>query len=90
VLATDITVTEGTAASSQSIQFVVKETQNVRVVLYDLLGRQVGVLLDRQVQEGFEQRARVDAVRRGLSSGAYFLRFEGETFTKTRKIMILN
>jgi len=90
VLAKDIIVTRGTAASSQSIQFVVKKTQNVRVVLYDLLGRRVGVLFDRRVQEGFEQMTRVDANRRGLSSGPYFLRFEGETFTKTRKIMVLN
>lgn len=90
VLAEDITVTDGTAAASQGIRFVVKETQNVRVVLYDLLGRQVGVLFDRRVQEGFEQVARVNAVRRGLSSGPYFLRFEGESFTKTRKIMIVN
>ena len=90
VLANDITVTQGTAAASQEIRFVVKETQNVRVVLYDLLGRQVAVLFDREVQEGFERSARVDATRRGLSSGPYFLRFNGETFTETRKIMVVN
>ena len=90
VLADDITVTQGTAAASQEIRFVVKETQNVRVVLYDLLGRQVAVLFDREVQEGFERVARVDATRRGLSSGPYFLRFNGETFTETRKIMVVN
>ncbi|HKL87464.1 MAG TPA: T9SS type A sorting domain-containing protein, partial [Salinibacter sp.] len=83
-------VSQGTAASSQEIRFVVKETQTVRVVLYDLLGRQVGVLFDREVQEGFERVARIDATRRSLSSGPYFLRFNGETFTETRKIMVVN
>jgi lysyl endopeptidase len=89
VLVKDISVSKGTAASNQTIQFVVKETQTVRVELYDLLGRQLGVIFDSEVQEGLERVAQIDATRRQLSSGPYFLRFVGETFTKTRKIMVV-
>jgi len=89
VLVRDISVSKGTAASNQTIQFVVKETQDVRVELYDLLGRRLGVLFDSNVKEGIERVAQVDATRRQLSSGPYFLRFVGETFTTTRKIMVV-
>ncbi len=89
VLVRDISVSQGTAASNQTIQFVVKETQTVRVEMYDLLGRHIGVLFNNEVQEGLERVVQIDATRRRLSSGPYFLRFTGKTFTETRKIMVL-
>ncbi|PSQ87276.1 MAG: hypothetical protein BRD42_02510, partial [Bacteroidetes bacterium QS_3_64_15] len=63
-------------------------TQEVRVTLYDLLGRRVRVLLDEEIPEGFERRVRFQTS--SLSSGPYFLRFRGERFVATRKIVVVN
>ena len=94
VLVKDIEIEEGdvTAGANRSVaetQFVLNETQEVRVELYDLLGRRVRVLLDgKKIQEGFEQV--VQFRTNSLSSGPYFLRFRGERFTVTRKIVVVN
>ncbi|PSQ78331.1 MAG: lysyl endopeptidase [Bacteroidetes bacterium QH_7_62_13] len=92
VLTEDIDVQKtGPVSSSTSsttkTTFVLTDTQEVRVALYDLLGRRVRVLFEDRVSEGFEQTVRYDV--RGLSSGPYFLRFSGESFTKTRRVMIV-
>ena len=92
VLTRDIRVQKGgplsAARGRAETTFVVTKTQNVRIELYDLLGRRVRVLFDDQVPEGFEQVVRYDV--NDLSSGPYFLRFTGDTFTKTRQIMVVN
>ncbi|WP_263840459.1 trypsin-like peptidase domain-containing protein [Salinibacter sp.] len=76
------------AGSSSRTQFVLNETQEVRVALYDLLGRRVRVLLDEEIPEGFRQTVRIPT--RSLSSGPYFLRFVGERFAITRKVVVVN
>ncbi|PQJ35795.1 hypothetical protein BSZ35_15385 [Salinibacter sp. 10B] len=91
VLTKTVRITEGGLISEQSsaeTQFVVTKTQSLRVELYDLLGRQVGVLFEDRVREGFENTLRYDTI--SLSTGPYFLRFVGETFTETRKIMVVH
>ncbi len=80
-------VASGAGSSSQT-RFVLNNTQEVRVTLYDLLGRRVRVLLDEEVPEGFRQNVRIPT--RSLSSGPYFLRFVGEQFATTRKIVVVN
>lgn len=92
VLVQDIEVERGGVAAGErqvvsETQFVLNETQNLKVVLYDLLGRRVRVLLDERVREGFERTVRFQT--RSLSSGPYFLRFVGEQFATTRKIMVV-
>ena len=82
-------VAAGRGSSLSETRFVLNETQEVRVELYDLLGRRVRVLLDgKKIQEGFEQV--VQFRTNSLSSGPYFLRFRGERFTVTRKIVVVN
>ena len=73
--------------ATSEAEFVLTSSQNVRVALYDLLGRRVRVLFEGEVREGFRETVRYDT--NSLSSGPYFLRFTGETFTETRKIMIV-
>ncbi|WP_262507498.1 trypsin-like peptidase domain-containing protein [Salinibacter altiplanensis] len=91
VLVREIQIDEGGVASgagsSSTTQFVLNETQDVRVTLYDVLGRRVQVLLDEEVPEGFRRSIRVPTD--GLSSGPYFLRFTGEQFATTRKIVVV-
>lgn len=92
VLVREIQVDKGSVASgagsSSRTQFVLNETQEVRVTLYDLLGRRVRVLLDEEIPEGFRQTVRIPT--RSLSSGPYFLRFVGERFAITRKVVVVN
>lgn len=74
---------DGTA----EIEVVAEEEQNVRIVLYDLLGRRVQVLHD-----DFLSAKRPLVLRTGgreLASGTYVLRVRGETFTETRKMIVL-
>ena len=81
-------VATGGNASPSEARFVLNESQEIRVVLYDMLGRRVRVLLDdRKVPEGFEQRLQVPTG--SLSSGPYFLRFTGDRFAATRKIVVV-
>lgn len=81
-------VAAGTNSSISETRFVLNETQDLRVTLYDLLGRRVRVLLDEEVQEGFERVVRFQT--ESLASGPYFLRFTGERFAATRKIVVVN
>jgi lysyl endopeptidase len=91
VLVREIQVEDGSVVpgrtSSSTTQFVLNETQEVRVTLYDVLGRRVQVLLDEKVPEGFRRSVRVPTD--GLSSGPYFLHFTGEQFATTRKIVVV-
>jgi hypothetical protein len=68
------------------IEVVVERTQDVRVVLYDALGRVVQVLYDDAVEAKRPLLLRTE--RRGLASGTYFLRVSGETFAATRAMTI--
>ena len=81
-------LTVGPSRSISETRFVLTETQPVRIALYDVLGRQVRVLRNEVIEAGFEQRVRVRTT--ALSSGLYFLRFEGETFTTTRKLAVVH
>ena len=93
VLVREIEIDEGQVASetgspTTTTRFVLNETQNVRIALYDLLGRRVRVVRDEEIPEGLEQSVRVRTST--LSSGPYFLRFTGEQFAATRKIVVVN
>ena len=94
ILVKDIEIAQGgaTAGASRAMsetRFVLNETQELRVVLYDLLGRRIRILLDEEeVQEGFERVVQFQTS--SLPSGPYFLRFRGEQFAATRKIVVVN
>ena len=92
ILVKDIEIEEGGITvgenwSTSETRFVLNETQEVRITLYDLLGRRVRVVEDREFRSGFEQIVRFQTS--SLSSGPYFLRFKGERFAATRKIVVV-
>lgn len=70
-----------------TLDLVVKAAQQVTVQVYDVLGRTHGRLLDRKVPAGQTTTVRIDASR--FSSGQYFLRVRGETFTVTRRLTVV-
>jgi hypothetical protein len=83
-------VVEGPAPNPTRNQSVVRltlrETQNLRVGLYDVTGRRVRLLHDGPVDASVIQRFQVRASRR--ASGPYFLRVRGESVQILRKIVI--
>jgi tetratricopeptide (TPR) repeat protein len=58
----------------------------VTLKLYDLLGREVRTLVDRQMPAGFHQ-ATVDGS--ALASGVYLYRIDAGSFTHVRKLVLL-
>jgi CSLREA domain-containing protein len=63
-----------------------RQAQAVRVDLYDVLGRRVKTIRDGRVERGTHT---MTVAVGGLSSGPYFLRVDGETFTTTRRVVVV-
>ena len=77
--------------SSTTVAFTVRMVTHARLVLYDVLGRQVRQLLDETVTPG---RHSVlwpgdDSSGRPLASGVYMLQLQTERTVSSRKIIIL-
>ncbi len=69
-------------------RFAVKRSQQVRVDLYDMLGRRVKVLYEGEPSGGQMHTVRIDG--RGLPSGLYVVRFVGgETFVEAQTVTLL-
>jgi len=60
--------------SQATVRFAVPERQDVRIVLYDLLGRRVQTVVDTNAEGRTEAQLDVS----GLASGTYFLRMQTE------------
>ncbi|WP_304130968.1 phospholipase D-like domain-containing protein [Ignavibacterium album] len=69
-----------------TIRFEVRKAQNLRLVVYDLLGREVKVLFDQFAPAGI---ITVDFKADELSSGLYIYRLIGENVNFSRKMMLL-
>jgi hypothetical protein len=68
------------------VRFQLPVVSDVRLAVYDLLGREVAVLVNEKKTAGSHE-VRFDAP--GLSSGVYFYRLEAGGFVQTRKLMLL-
>jgi hypothetical protein len=71
-----------------SISYSIKTDNIVRIVLYDLIGRQVSVLVNDFKTAG-EYNYMLDANALKLSSGIYFYRIESGSFIQTRKLLLV-
>lgn len=69
-----------------TLRFALPETAPVRLAVYDVLGREVRVLVDRTMNAG-PQTASVDAAR--LAPGLYFVRLTAGADTATRKLTVV-
>jgi hypothetical protein len=74
---------EYTVAGARGLESGVRE---VRLVVYDLLGREVAVLVDEQKPPG-RYEVTFDASR--FSSGVYLVRMSAGAYVQTRKIVLL-
>ena len=61
-------------------------TSNVKLSVYDVLGREVAVLVNERKLPG---RYEVTFDGSGLSSGSYFYRMEAGNFVETKKLLLL-
>jgi hypothetical protein len=68
------------------IRYDLPKTIHVTLKIYDLLGREVAVLVDEQKPAGAYQ---VTFNAHSLSSGVYFYRLQAGSFTETKKLLLL-
>jgi len=68
-----------------TLKFTVREAQDVRVALYDVLGRKVRRVYNQRVPGNETQSIRMRGKR--LASGIYFLRIRGEDFSEVQKVV---
>jgi hypothetical protein len=72
--------------ASGTVEVTVPVDQSVRVAVYDMLGREVMVLIDRTLAASQRAFMSVDAGR--LTPGAYVIRAVGETFQTSQRVTI--
>jgi hypothetical protein len=70
-----------------SIDLAVREAQDVRVEMYDILGRRVAVLRDGPMLSNRTETLTVESD--GLASGHYFVRVIGDDFVTTRRVTVV-
>jgi hypothetical protein len=68
------------------IKFTLPESQNVKLVVFDILGREVKTLVNEVRSPGVYE---VNFDASGLSSGIYFYRLITDNFTDTRKMLMI-
>ena len=74
-----------------TIRYDLPEDSNIRIVIYNLLGREVKLLANRYEAAGFRsiRWQGKDNFDRDVSAGIYFLLMETNNFTSTRKLILL-
>lgn len=71
---------------STQIQFSLNTTKEVELSVYNVLGKKVATLIDRQINSG---RHSVNFDATGMSSGVYLYRLKTEEQTLTKKMMLV-
>ncbi len=68
------------------ISYSIPQQNLVKLTIYDVLGKEVAVLVDKEQEKGSYQ---VEFNASLLESGVYFYRLETENYTRTRKQVLL-
>lgn len=68
------------------IKFDIPKAFNTKLAVYDILGKEIAVLVNENLKAGSYE---VDFSAADLPSGAYFYRITTEGFTETKKMMLL-
>jgi len=71
---------------STNIEFYLPKAEFVKLSIFDILGREIAVLVDENVQAG-KHRVTFDASN--LPAGVYFYRIQAGKFQETRKFILL-
>ncbi|PEN07113.1 hypothetical protein CRI93_08235 [Longimonas halophila] len=73
------------ARSQAMIRFATPERQDVRIALYDMLGRRVQTVVDTNAEGRTEAQLDVS----NLASGTYFVRMQTDGFTDTQRLTVV-
>lgn len=73
---------------STVIRFQIPSHSHVKMLLYDAIGREIGVLVDARYQAG-RYSVELDSNMYALSSGIYYYTIIAGRFTETRKIVLI-
>ena len=60
--------------------------QNVKLIIYDILGREVATLVNRQQKPGNYE---VQFDGKGLTSGVYFYKLTSGSFVESKKMLLI-
>ncbi len=71
---------------STKINFSVPQGSNVKIVVYDAVGKQVAVLADSYFRQG---NYKVDWNASSFASGVYFYRIEAKDFSMVKKMVLI-
>jgi len=71
-----------------TLPVTVRESQRVRVTLYDILGRRVATVHDQEMRGQDTQAIQLDTGR--LASGTYFVRVQGDDFITTERMTVVH
>jgi hypothetical protein len=69
-----------------SIKFDIAKSGNVKLVVFDMLGREVKIILNEKLNPGTYQ---VSFEGSNLSSGVYFYQLQSESYLKTMKMLLV-
>ena len=69
-----------------TIRFTIPKSSSVKLVLYDIVGRKVATLLNKDLNPG---GYKVDFYASGLESGLYIYRLQAEGFVQSKKLILL-
>ncbi len=74
-----------------TIKYDLPKAANVRLVIYDVLGRQVRILVDQAQEAGYYLKVwdGRDAANLPVAAGVYLSRLESEEFVSTQKMVFL-
>lgn len=71
---------------STEIKFNIPNDQHVKITLFDVLGRQIRILINKKFSTGFHS---FNFSSYELTSGIYFYRMEAGEFTSTKKMVLM-
>jgi ligand-binding sensor domain-containing protein len=71
---------------STTIEFDIPERTNVKLVIYDILGREIETLIDKELEPG---KYKINFTATNLPSGVYFYTLRTPKFTKTNKMLLI-
>jgi photosystem II stability/assembly factor-like uncharacterized protein len=71
---------------STTIEFDIPERTNVKLVIYDILGREVETIIDKELEPG---KYKINFTATNLPSGVYFYTLKTPKFTKTNKMLLI-
>ncbi len=71
---------------STTLEFDIPERTNVKLIIYDILGREVEKLVESELEPG---KYKVNFNSKDLPSGLYFYALKTPKFTKTNKMLLI-